>query len=211
MSDRRRPAFARGAAGAEVRLADDSRVTIRSIEPADAPLLVAGFAELSEESRYRRFFTPKRELDDGQLAYLTRVDHHDHEALVAVDATGGSCVGVARFVRVAGEAAEPAVVVADRWQRLGLGSALLERLTERARAEGVARFCGVVLAENEEAMGLLERLGAARHASGAEVQFEIDLSDRDDGPTLRELLRAAAAGLVAPARALLPREPPGDG
>ena len=46
--------------------------------------------------------------------------------------------------------------------------ALLERLTERARAEGVTRFSGVVLAENEEAIGLLER-----HAAGAEVRFEI--------------------------------------
>jgi hypothetical protein len=51
--------------------------------------------------------------------------------------------------------------------------ALLERLTERARAEGVTRFSGVVLAENEEAIGLLERLGATRHAAGAEVRFEI--------------------------------------
>jgi hypothetical protein len=42
-------AFARDAAGSEVRLADDSRVTIRPIEPADAPLLVAAFAELSED------------------------------------------------------------------------------------------------------------------------------------------------------------------
>jgi GNAT superfamily N-acetyltransferase len=80
-------------------------------------------------------------------------------------------------------------VVGDRWQRLGLGTALLERLTERARAEGVTRSSGVVLAENEEAIGLLERLGATRHAAGPEVRFEIDLSAGDDaGPTLRELL-----------------------
>jgi GNAT superfamily N-acetyltransferase len=186
-------------------------VTIRPIEPGDAPLLLAGFAELSEESRYRRFFTSMRELDDRQLAYLTHVDHHDHEALVAIQGSNGPCAGVARFVRVANGAAEPAVVVGDRWQRRGLGTALLERLAERARAEGVARFSGVVLAENEEVMGLLERLGGARHGWGPEVRFEIDLADRDDaGPTLRELLRAMAAGLLAPARDLLQREPPDD-
>jgi GNAT superfamily N-acetyltransferase len=140
------------------------------------------------------------------------VDHHDHEALVAIDASSGACAGVAPFVRVAGEAGEPATVVGDRWQRLGLGTALLERLTERARAEGVTRFSGVVLAENEEAIRLLERLGAARPAAGPEVRFEIGLSAGDDaGPAQREPLRAVAAGLLAPARALLQSAPPNDG
>jgi hypothetical protein len=69
-----------------------------------------------------------------------------------------------------------------------------------------------VLAENEEAIRLLERLGATRHAAGPEVRFEIDLSAGDDaGPTLRELLRAVAAALLAPARALLQSAPPDDG
>jgi GNAT superfamily N-acetyltransferase len=83
----------------------------------------------------------------------------------------GSCAGVAPFVRVAGEAGEPAIVVGDRWQRLGLGTALLERPTERARAECATRFSGVVLAENEEAIRLLERHGATRHAAGPELRF----------------------------------------
>lgn len=63
-------------------------MTIRPIGPAGAPLLAAGFAELSEESRDRRLFTLKDELDDRQLAYLTNVDHHDHEALVALFLSG---------------------------------------------------------------------------------------------------------------------------
>lgn len=36
------------------RLADDSRVTIRPIGPADAPLLAAGFAELGDRMRNQR-------------------------------------------------------------------------------------------------------------------------------------------------------------
>ena len=187
---------------------------IRPIEPADAPLLASAFAELSPESRYRRFFTPMRELDAEHLAYLTDVDHHDHEALVALDACSGSCAGVARYVRVAPEVAEPAIVVGDRWQGLGLGTKLLEELADRARTEGVTRFAGVVLAENQDAIRLLERLGTMPAASGPELNFEIDLLDDDRAhPTLRELMRALAAGLLAPARALVGREQhdaPGD-
>src|SRR5688572_17928459 len=51
----------------EVRLADGSRVTLRAVEPEDKRLLAAAFDGLSEQSRYRRFFTPLRELDERQL------------------------------------------------------------------------------------------------------------------------------------------------
>jgi GNAT superfamily N-acetyltransferase len=197
---------------AEVRLADGSLMTIRPVASGDKSLIAAAFAELSEESRYRRFFTPLRELDAGQLAYLTELDHHDHEALLAIDARSGSCAGVARFVRVADEAAEPAVVVADRWQRLGLATALLAQLAERARAEGITRFSAVVLAENRDAIRLLERLGdATRDESGRQLRFDVELPDSGGaGPTLRKPLRAAAAGLLAPARAFMQRISPDD-
>jgi GNAT superfamily N-acetyltransferase len=198
---------------ADVRLADDSSMMIRPVEPADKALIAAAFAELSKRSRYRRFFTPLRELDARQLAYLTELDHHDHEALIAIDASSGAGSGVARFVRIAPEVAEPAVVVVDRWQRLGLGTALLGRLAERARAEGITHFSALVLAENRDAIRVLERLGdATRDESGHELRFDVALPNRGEpGPTLRGLLRAAAAELLAPARAFTHLGLPGDG
>lgn len=188
-------------AGADdVGLADGTQLTIRPVEPDDKPLLADAFAQLGDESRYRRFFTPLRELGAEQLAYLTELDHHDHEALLALDAPDGACVGVARFVRVAPEVAEPAVVVADQWQHRGLGTALLERLADRARAEGITRFSAIVLAQNRDAIRLLDRLGDATREDddGDVLHFDIALPDTGGGPTLRGLLRAAAAGLLAP-------------
>ena len=180
----------------------EDRVSIRPIEPADKGLIVAAFAELGSDSRYRRFFTPLERLDDRWLAYLTEVDHHDHEALVAIEPETGACIGVARFVRVGAEVAEPAVAVIDRWQRRGLGVALLERLVDRALAEGITRFSGVVLAENREVLRLVERFGAGTlEYSNSEVRFEIALTERADlASALRELIRALAGGLLAPAR-----------
>jgi RimJ/RimL family protein N-acetyltransferase len=195
----------------EVRLADGSLLTIRRVEPGDKRLIADAFAELSDESRYRRFFTPLRELSAEQLAYLTELDHHDHEALLAIDA-GGWCAGVARFARVATDVAEPAVAVLDRWQRRGLGTALLEILAARAREEGITRFSAVVLADNRDAIRLLERLGEATlEESGRELRFDVALPARGAGLTLRELLRAAAVGVLAPARAFIDREAPRDG
>ena len=77
--------------------ADD--LTIRPISPDDKGTLVEGFERLSEESRSQRFLSPHGPLSETELRYLTEVDHHDHEALVAIDSRTGQCVGVARYVR----------------------------------------------------------------------------------------------------------------
>src|SRR5436309_1309354 len=121
-------------------LREGSQITIRPIGPDDRQDLADGFARLSPETRYRRFFGPVARLRERDLDYLTQIDHHHHEALVAVDDATGDGVGVARYVRIADGVAEPAVVVVDDWQGRGVGGALLSALVDRAREEGVTRF-----------------------------------------------------------------------
>jgi GNAT superfamily N-acetyltransferase len=157
------------------RLRDGAQIEIRPIGPADRDELAAGVRRLSPQSRYRRFFTPASELSEDQLTHLTEVDHHDHEALVALDPGTGHGIGVARFVRLSEEAetAEVAVAVADSWQGRGVATALLDRLAERARAEGVGRFSADILAENRPMLELIGELGDARvlereHPKGSE-------------------------------------------
>jgi GNAT superfamily N-acetyltransferase len=190
----------------DVTLRDGSRVTVRPIRPGDAEALHAGFERLSEESRYRRFLSPVQELSGTLLRYLTEVDHHDHEALIAL-APDGTLVGVARSVRLPGDpkVAEAAVTVADDWQGRGIGTALLGLLAGRARAEGIGRFTALVLASNREMLDLLEDLGSLRilkRGSGT-VELEITLPGGGPGPHLRELLRGSAGGRyeVIPPRA----------
>ncbi|MGN6869878.1 MAG: GNAT family N-acetyltransferase, partial [Solirubrobacteraceae bacterium] len=174
-------------------------LVIRPIEPDDRDLLRAGFERLSEHSRYMRFQAPLTSLSDQQLAYLTEVDHHDHEALLALAAD--EIVGVARFVRVSDAVAECAIVVADDWQGRGVATALLDRLVERARDEGVERFTALVLAENAEALRLLERLGdTVQRRVGSQVELDIELpAPRETSPQLKLVLASAARGLVVPA------------
>src|SRR4051794_1367788 len=120
------------------RLRDGEPILIRPIRPEDREELAAGMERLSPESRYRRFFTPTSGLSPTELSYLTEVDHHDHEALVAVEPGTEHGIGVARFVRSPAddELAEVAVAVADSWHNRGVATALLARLAERAREEG---------------------------------------------------------------------------
>ena len=182
-------------------LRDGSTVIIRPIVAGDRELLRSGFEQLSERSRYLRFQAPLTTLGERQLDYLTDVDHHDHEALLALDPGAGDIVGVARFVRVTDGVAECAVAVTDDWQGRGVATELLDRLLVRAREEGVERFSALVLAENAEALRLLERLGdTVQHRVGSQVELDIELpAPRQTSPQIKLVLAAAARGLVVPA------------
>lgn len=168
---------------------------LRPLVPEDRERLLAAFERLSDESRYRRFFAPVHSLSDRSVQYLVQIDHHDHEAIVAIDPRTDTLLGVARYVRQdsAGDRAEAAVVVADDWQRQGLGRALLERLVERARKEGVARFTALVQADNRQALELLSQLGRTTPSlEGELVELDIELPSRRLGAPLAAALRAAA-------------------
>ena len=121
-----------------VVLRDGSAVLIRQVNGNDAPLLADGFARLSEQSRWMRFLFTKKRLSAADLRYLTEVDHRDHEALGALARDTDTGVGIARYIRDAKDprSAEIAVTVTDDWQHRGLGTELLDRLSERAREEG---------------------------------------------------------------------------
>jgi RimJ/RimL family protein N-acetyltransferase len=181
------------------RLRDGTPVEVRPIRPDDRQALADGLEQLSPESRYRRFFSPVARLTEAQLTYLTEVDHHDHEALVAVEPGTERGIGVARFIRSDSdpELAEFAVAVADDWHERGVGTALIHRLTQRAREEGITRFTGTILEENRPMLDLVEELGDVRvrdRAAGA-VEIEVDLPEEGIGTGLHETLRGAARGL----------------
>ena len=186
----------------EITLRDGSRALIRPITADDRDAIRSGFEAMSDDSRYKRFLSPLPRLSAAQLTYLTNVDHHDHEALVAFTADEPQPMGVARYVRTEPDAdeAEVAVAVVDRFQGRGLATVLLDRLATRAREEGVRRFTATALAANEEVIDLLERLGPSHrsHGSGDVVEMEIELPvEADADSPLRRLLRSAAAGLLS--------------
>lgn len=140
----------------EIESATRRRPGLAILEPSDHDLVERLFWRLSPESVYRRFFSP-RPRPDQFIASVLRTDHHDREAVAATD--GGEVVGVAQYVRLAGShEADMAVVVADGWQRQGIGTRLVASLAERARAEGIAAFTVDVQGDNFGALKLLKRI-----------------------------------------------------
>jgi acetyltransferase len=160
------------------RLKDGSEVLVRPLEPDDAPELAAAIERLSPESRYRRFLSPIPRLRASHLRSLTDVDHHTREALVAFDPSSRRGLGVARWgllIDVPG-AAEVAVGVADDRQRLGLASALLRLLLDRAKEVGLREARAATQADNRAALHLLERFGfRATRSEGGVMEFALAL------------------------------------
>jgi RimJ/RimL family protein N-acetyltransferase len=188
-----------------VELKDGSTVVVRQVHRDDAPLLEEGFSRLSAESRRLRFLTDKPRLTPAEVAYFTHIDHHDHEAIGARDATDGRGLGIARFIRDPDnpEVAEVAVAVVDDWQRRGLGTELLTRLFVRAREEGIHRFTALVDEDNQAVSALLKGLGgqirAVEHEAGA-ITYEITPAPESLGAELQHVLRAFGRGeLTVPA------------
>jgi GNAT superfamily N-acetyltransferase len=182
--------------GAPVELRDGSRVRLRQVRATDKARLRRGFQRLSEESRYRRFLGAMPMLTEGTVRYLTEIDHHDHEAIVALDDASGEGVGVVRYVRSGSpDTAEVAVTVTDEWQGRGLGTLLLDVISARAREQGIGRFTALLLATNEEMLDLLERLGPVRVVDRecGTVEVEVPIPDVGLSPGLRKLLRIAAS------------------
>ena len=165
------------------RLRNGTPILIRPIRPDDKRLLEDGLRNLSETSIQRRFLAPKTRFSRAELRYLTEVDGWDHVALVAESPTQPTrrLIGVARYVRLPDDpqAAEAAIVVADDFQRKGLGSLLVEELGRRARMRGISRFTATMSSDNVAAQRLFQKLtrqAEVHHAGRGTSELTADLA-----------------------------------
>ena len=132
-------------------LINGRRVWLRLLEPSDANLIRQFYWRLSSETIYRRFLAPIKPPANAMVQKLVDIDHHDREALIALDERG--IVGVARYGTL-GAGHDVAVVVADDWQGWGLGRVLLRRLANIARIRGISSFHATMLGDNRRARSL---------------------------------------------------------
>jgi acetyltransferase len=144
---------------------------LRPIRPDDAEMLQTLVRGLSQESRYFRFASSMPELPARMLARYTLIDYDREMALVAVveshhtDADGRvteseRIVGVSRYItNPDGTSCEFSLVVADDFANQGLGARLMLEIVELARAKGLARIMGLILANNTPMLRLMTRLG----------------------------------------------------
>ncbi|MBN1309076.1 MAG: GNAT family N-acetyltransferase [Chitinispirillaceae bacterium] len=133
-------------------LADGSELFIRPIKPSDETALRDMFYDLSEKSIAFRFFQPVKSFPHKFIQDFTTIDFSKDMAIVALvkDLGGDQIAGVAHFyLNPATHHAEVSFLVRDDWQAKGLGTILLDILTDIARKRGIQGFEARVLANNQ--------------------------------------------------------------
>jgi len=142
-------------------------VVIRPIRPEDEPLLVRFHELLTEQSVYSRYLQAlklSQRVAHERLARICFVDYDREIALVAdrkqPQSDAHDVIGVGRLIKQRGAAeAEFALLISDAFQRSGLGTELLRRLLDIARAERIPRVTADILPENRPMQRVCEKLG----------------------------------------------------
>ncbi|WP_406422418.1 GNAT family N-acetyltransferase [Streptomyces sp. NBC_00873] len=191
---------------ADVVLRDGGTARIRPITTDDAERLVSFYEQVSDESKYYRFFAPYPRLSAKDVHRFT---HHDYVDRVGLAVTvGGEFIATVRYDRIdaAGrpasapaDEAEVAFLVQDAHQGRGVASALLEHIAAVARERGIRRFAAEVLPANNKMIKVFRDAGYTQQRSfedGA-VHLTLDLE-----PTAESLAVQRAREQRAEARSV---------
>ncbi|MFF1276391.1 GNAT family N-acetyltransferase [Streptomyces marokkonensis] len=173
---------------ADVVLRDGGTARIRPITVDDAERLVSFYEQVSDESKYYRFFAPYPRLSAKDVHRFT---HHDFVDRVGLAATiGGEFIATVRYDRIGSDGtpasapadeAEVAFLVQDAHQGRGVASALLEHIGAVARERGIRRFAAEVLPANTKMIKVFTDAGYTQKRSFEDgvVRLEFDLEPTD--------------------------------
>lgn len=169
---------------ADVVLRDGGTARVRPITTDDAERLVSFYEQVSDESKYYRFFAPYPRLSDKDVHRFT---HHDYVDRVGLAVTvGGEFVATVRYDRIdahgmpasaPADEAEVAFLVQDAHQGRGIASALLEHIAAVARERGIRRFAAEVLPANNKMIKVFRDAGFTqkRNFEDGAVRLVLDL------------------------------------
>jgi acetyltransferase len=146
---------------------DGTEVTIRPIRPEDETLMVKFHESLSDRTVYMRYFCSlnlSRRTAHERLAHICSCDYSSEMVLVAEgedpNTARRSILAVGRLNKLeSNREAEVALLVADPYQGLGLGTELLRRLLGIARDEGLRLLTAEMFRDNIAVQAVFKKCG----------------------------------------------------
>ena len=143
-------------------LHDGTEIFFRPVKPTDEPALAQMLYSLSAESVRNRYMTSNMSFPHEHVQRLTNIDYRQDVSIVGVvpDPAGDQIVAFAQyFLEPDTASAEVAFLVQDEWQQKGMGTLLLEYLTQVARQRGVRQFHAQVLPGNKPMLAVFHNSG----------------------------------------------------
>lgn len=159
-------------------LRDGSAAEIRLARPEDCEPMTKFFAELSSESKRRRFFGSGRPAEKLVRAFCDPSDPRKQLSLVVTRSSraGVRIIATGNYAGIDENSAEVAMAVDDAFQGKGIGTLLLERLTLLAVRNGFRRFRAVTMSENKPMLDVFLESGFDCQRKQSEGYVDIDLS-----------------------------------
>jgi len=148
----------------KVPLHDGTALFFRPIKPTDEKMLRDMCYACSEKSIGFRFFKNVKTFPHEFIQEFSNVDLSKNMAIVGLvqDTGGEQIVGVGRYYLIeSNNRAEVSFLVRDDWQAKGIGTYLLNILTEIAKKRGINRFDAVMLADNQHMLSVFHNSGYA--------------------------------------------------
>ena len=164
---------------------DGTPVVIRPIRPEDEPCMVKFHESLSERTVYLRYFDPLKlseRISHNRLARICFIDYAREIILVAErhnPETGeGEIIAASRLSKLHDPTiADFTCLISDAWQGKGLGTEIMTRQLDIARAEGIRHIRGAILPEADNMRHIFQKFGFEIHQvpDSQAIRAEIDL------------------------------------
>jgi acetyltransferase len=140
---------------------DGRTVLLRPIKPEDEPLWFEMFQNFSEESVHNRFFYLIKDTPHAVRIRYCDIDYSKEIAIVAeLQKERYRILGVVRLtIDTDKKSGEVAFIVADPWQGLGLGSAMVDYMIEICKDIGLETIYARILPHNHRAIKLVKKRG----------------------------------------------------
>jgi acetyltransferase len=170
------------------KLRDGRTVLLRPIKPEDEPLWLEMFQNFSEQSIRYRFFSIIKDTPHEVRVRYCNIDYDREIAIVAELTEDGrrKILGVVRVpIEPDKKTGEIAVIVADPWQGLGLGSKMMDYMIEICKDKKLETIYGVMLSDNYQAINLMKKMGfTIKYLPDGTVKGTLNLKEEELGSRL---------------------------
>tara|TARA_R110001606_G_scaffold10272_4_gene44091 strand:+ start:44236 stop:44976 length:741 start_codon:yes stop_codon:yes gene_type:complete len=187
------------------KLDNGTNVCLRRVRHSDLPEIEKGIGQMSDQSRYLRFFSGSKTMPPSVVERLASVDGIFHLAwgVINMDEEGQPAIAAAHVFRETetSDKGEFAIAVLDPYHGLGVARVLMTALFLDCYCEGLRQLQIDILRDNKKAYGLIRSVGATPSAfEGSAAQYNLFVKDaisalqRMDNPTaIPDIVAAFAA------------------